>query len=335
MLRQTRRLPTAAPAHCARAFSSKRSSLAPPTSRVRGDGIDISKVLPLLHEAGTIASADAECKLTQFAHGQSNPTYLLTLGEQKLVLRKQPPGKLLRGAHAIDREYAAMTALGEKTKVPVPKMRLFVEDAEVLGTPFFVCDYVEGRFFDDPLCTGAGSPQEVGALYGGFLSAIAKLHTADYHAAGLGDFGKEGGYVARQTKVWTAQYRAAETEPNVAFEHLVAWLPEAMPEDDDLTTLVHGDLRIDNCIFAPSSPDVIAMLDWELSTLGHPAADLALATMPYDTPEQMPKAFRGFGKHPQALGVPSEQDFVDRYVDATGLSSVRAPDPKLPCGIQS
>ena len=290
---------------------------------MRGEGIDISRVLPLLHEAGAISSAEAPCELTQFAHGQSNPTYLLTLGEQKLVLRKQPPGKLLRGAHAIDREYKVMTALGEKTDVPVPKMRLFVEDADVLGTPFFVCDYVGGRFFDDPLCTGAGSPQEVGALYGGFLSAIAKLHTADYKAAGLGDFGKEGGYVARQTKVWTAQYRAAETEPNDAFERLVAWLPEAMPADDDLTTLVHGDLRVDNCIFSPHAPHVVAMLDWELSTLGHPAADIALATMPYDTPEQMPKAFRGFGANPLGLGVPSEQGFIDAYVDATGLPSVR------------
>lgn len=246
---------TAARAVSRRAFSA-RASLAPPTTNVRGDGIEITKVLPLLHKAGAISSADAACDVSQFAHGQSNPTYLLTLGEQRLVLRKQPPGKLLRGAHAIDREYAAMTALGEKTDVPVPKMRLFVEDAEVLGTPFFVCDYVSGRFFDDPLCTGAGSPQEVGALYGGFLCAIAKLHTADYKAAGLGAFGKEGGYVARQTKVWTAQYRAAETEPNEAFERLVAWLPQALPSDDDLTTLVHGDLRVDNCIFAADSPDV-------------------------------------------------------------------------------
>lgn len=198
------------------------SSLAPPTTGVRGDGIDVSKVLPLLHKAGAIKSPDVPVEISQFAHGQSNPTYLLGLdgGAQKLVLRKQPPGKLLRGAHAVDREYACMTALGEKTNVPVPTMRLFVDDAEVLGTPFFVCDYVSGRFFDDPLCTGASSPQEVGALYGGFLSAIAKLHTADYKAAGLSSFGKEGGYVARQTKVRSHQGRRGPASHSASLPRL-------------------------------------------------------------------------------------------------------------------
>ena len=204
-------------------------------------------------------------------------------------------------------------------------MRLFVDDSAVLGTPFFVCDYVSGRFFDDPLCSGAGSPQEVGALYGAFVRAIAKLHTVDYHAAGLGSFGKEGGYVARQTKVWTSQYRAAETERSPAFERLLAWLPEALPPgDDQLTTLVHGDLRVDNMIFAPDRPEVVAMLDWELATLGHPATDLALATMAYDTPTEMPKAFRGFGPAPTLHGVPHEQQLIDAYVAVTGLESVRS-----------
>ena len=298
------------------------SSLAPPTTKMRGEGIDISKVLPLLHKAGVLTQPTAEATVSQFSHGQSNPTYLLDIDGQKLVLRKQPPGKLLRGAHAVDREFQCMTALGEFTSVPVPKMRLFVEDAEVLGTPFFVCDYVTGRFFDDPSMRAAASPADRKAMYAEFLKAVGALHTADYKAAGLGSFGKEGGYVARQTKVWTSQYRAAETEELKAMERLISWLPEALPAEDDLTTLVHGDLRVDNCIFGPTSPEVLAVLDWELSTLGHPGTDLALVTMPYDTPEAWPKALSGFGDNLTEKGIPTEHELVGTYVDMTGLTSI-------------
>lgn len=304
--------------------STAAEPLAPATTCVRqGHELDVSKLLPLLADAGAIRSAAEKVAVSQFSHGQSNPTYLLSFeAGPRLVLRKQPPGKLLRGAHAVDREFRCMSALGA-TAVPVPAMRMFCDDPEVLGTPFLVCDYVSGRFFDDPKMGTAASPQERSALYGSFLSAIAALHTVDYKAAGLGDFGKEGGYVARQTKVWTSQYRAAETESNAAFEKLLAWLPEALPAGDDaLTTLVHGDLRVDNCIFAHDSPEVVAMLDWELATLGDPATDLALATLPYDTPTAWPKAFSGFGADPAAAGIPAEQALVDAYVSATGLTSV-------------
>ena len=299
----------------------------PPTTAVRkGHEIDVSKVLPLLREAGGISAAEAAAlpELKQFGHGQSNPTYLLTLGARRLVVRKQPPGKLLRGAHAVDREFMAMSAL-KTTAVPVPKTLLFVEDAEVLGTPFFVCEYVDGRFFKDPSMRAAGSPQERAALYGTFMRTVAALHTVDFAACGLKDFGKVGGYTARQTKVWTAQYRAAETEPMAAMEHLIKWLPEALPANDDVTTLVHGDLRVDNMIFAPHGPpEVLAVLDWELSTLGHPATDLALVTLPYDTSPQLPSALSGFGDQRAALGLPTEQELVDAYVEATGLTSVRS-----------
>ena len=308
---------------CSRLWPRSFSSAAVADVR-KGMEIDASKVLPLLVANGSVTSAEAAAPLDvkQFGHGQSNPTYLVNVGSRPLVLRKQPPGKLLRGAHAVDREFMCMSALGP-TEVPVPKMLLFSEDAELLGTPFLVCEYVAGRFFECARMKTASSPQERAALYGAFIKACAAIHTVDYKSAGLGGFGKEGGYVARQTKVWTSQYRAAETEPMPAMERLLEWLPQALPLDDDLTTLVHGDLRVDNMIFDADRAEVIAVLDWELSTLGHPATDLALVTLPYDTPDHLPKALGGYGEARAALGVPAEQDLVDAYVEATGLSSVR------------
>jgi acyl-CoA dehydrogenase family protein 10 len=217
-------LPALGRLRSARAFSTAIAdepaddSMGPPTTGVRkGHELDVSKVLPLLAEAGAIPSATAACEVSQFSHGQSNPTYLLDVGGQRLVLRKQPPGKLLRGAHAVDREYTAMSAL-QSTAVPVPATRLFVHDTDVLGTPFLVCDYVSGRFFKDPSMRAAPSAEERARLYGGFMRAVAALHTVDYDACGLGAYGKVGGYTARQTKVWTSQFRAAETEPMAAME---------------------------------------------------------------------------------------------------------------------
>jgi len=294
----------------------------------RGHEIDVSKVVPLLLDCGAIQPDEAgSFEVQQFSHGQSNPTYNLQFGSGKqLVLRKQPPGKLLRGAHAIDREYTVMSALAKHTDVPVPRTHLLVEDAEVIGTPFYVCDFVQGRLFLDAAIKDAPSPQERAALYGAFLRTIAAMHSVDVTAAGLGEYGRFGGYIPRQIKVWTTQYRAAETHPIPSMEKLIAWLPEALPPDDDLTTLVHGDLRVDNMIFQPDAATVAAVLDWELSTLGHPGTDLALATIPYVAPSAFPPAFNGLSPKAlasSALGAPSEQQFVDEYVEATGLSSVR------------
>ena len=197
------------------------------------------------------------------------------------------------------------------------------EDPEVIGTPFFACEYIEGRFFPEPSVKAASSPRERASLYGAFISTVAAIHSVDYEAAGLGGFGKVGGYTARQTKVWTSQYRAAETETIAPMEKLIEWLPDALPVDDDLTRLVHGDLRVDNMIFNTKSATVLAVLDWELATLGHPAADVALATLPYVTPETLPSAFGGFGERvgPQ-YGIPREQELIDAYVEASGLPSV-------------
>jgi len=211
-----------------------------------GMEIDVGRVVPLLVANGTLRpdQAEGECVVEQFTHGQSNPTYKLTFGERQLVLRKQPPGKLLRGAHAVDREEKVMSALAHRaSSVPVPRTRLFCEDAAVLGTPFMVQDFADGRLFRDAAMADAATPKERGELYGAFLKASAAIHTVDYKRVGLGGFGKEGGYVTRQTKVWSSQYRAAEMETIPAMEKLMAWLPEALPAGDDLTRLVHGDVR--------------------------------------------------------------------------------------------
>jgi len=288
--------------------------------------IDVGRVTPLLLANGTLSAqqALAQPQLEQFSHGQSNPTYKLTFGAVQLVLRKQPPGKLLRGAHAVDREEKVMSALAHPdSRVPVPKTRLYCEDTEVIGTPFIVQDFADGRLFRDAAMADASSPKERAELYGAFLQACAAIHAVDYEKIGLGDFGKVGGYISRQIKVWTSQYRASETEAIPSMERLMAWLPEALPPDDDMTKLVHGDLRVDNMIFAKHKSEVIAVLDWELSTLGHPAADVALATLGYVAPSSLPPQFTLGVSNPREIGIPLEQDFVDGYVDLTGYKSVR------------
>ena len=182
------------PRAVARRFSTAPSIAAAATSAVRsGHEVDVDRVLPLLVDAGGLSAAEAaaDVSVRQFGHGQSNPTYLLSLGDRNLVLRKQPPGKLLRGAHAVDREFTVMSALAT-TDVPVPRMLLYVDDAELLGTPFFVSEFVAGRFFEDPAMRAAESPQQRAALYGAFIKACAAIHTVDYEAAGLGGFGKVG-----------------------------------------------------------------------------------------------------------------------------------------------
>ena len=217
-----------------------------------GMEVDVARLVDHLSSAGVLSAAAAKAtpKLTQFSHGQSNPTYLLEVGDAPpLVLRKQPPGKLLRGAHAVDREFKVTSALHAHGAVPVATPRLYVEGSDVIGTPFFVCDYVEGRLFLDATMEGATSAAQRASLYRATVDAACQLHRVDFNAAGLGSYGKVGGYLPRQTKVWTSQYRAAETHAIEPIEYLASWLPDALPKDDDLTCLVHGDLRVDNLIF--------------------------------------------------------------------------------------
>lgn len=255
----------------------------------------------------------------KFAGGQSNPTFLLTTAEGRFVLRRKPPGELLKSAHAVDREFRVMAALAG-TDVPVPRMRHLCEDADVIGSAFYVMDYVEGRiFWEHPLPDLA--PDERGAVYDAMNQALAALHRIDPAAVGLADFGRPGNYFARQLARWSGQYRSSETLRIPDMDALIAWLEGALPPDDGRASLVHGDWRLDNMIFAPDAPRIRAVLDWELATLGHPFADLAYQCMQWRLP--LEGAFRGLGSlDRRAHGLPSEADYVERYCARMGLPGI-------------
>jgi aminoglycoside phosphotransferase (APT) family kinase protein len=253
----------------------------------------------------------------QFKGGQSNPTYMIEAGSRKYALRRKPPGQLLPSAHAVDREYRVMTALAG-TDVPVPRTWRLCEDPAVIGTAFFVMDCVEGRVFWDPSLPELDNAER-GAIWTEINRVIAALHRVDYRAVGLESFGRPGNYIARQIERWTKQYRASETEPIEAMDRLIEWLPRNIPADEE-TTIVHGDFRIDNLIFHPREPRVLAVLDWELSTLGHPLADFAYHLMAW---RLGPGQFRGMqGLDLAALGIPLEEEYVAAYCRATGRASI-------------
>ncbi|MDE2121742.1 MAG: phosphotransferase, partial [Betaproteobacteria bacterium] len=236
---------------------------------------------------------------------------------RRYVLRRKPPGKLLPSAHAVDREYRVMSALAG-SDVPVPRMRVLCTDESVIGTAFYVMDWVAGRIFWDPRLPGL-APAERSALFDEMNRVIAALHRVDPQAAGLGDYGKPGQYVARQIARWSQQYRASQTEPLPAMDRLMEWLPEHVPPGDEVA-VVHGDFRMDNLIFHPTEPRVLAVLDWELSTLGHPLADFAYHCMAW---RLGPGQFRGMaGEDLAGLGIPSEADYVAAYCRRTGRAQV-------------
>lgn len=259
----------------------------------------------------------APVTVRQFAGGQSNPTFLLTTPGARYVLRRKPPGALLKSAHAVDREFAVQKALGG-TEVPVASVRVLCEDESVIGTAFYVMDYVPGRNFDDPRLPGL-SKDERTAIYDEMGRVLAAIHTVDVDRAGLSDYGRAGDYFARQIDRWTRQYRASATEPNGDMDRLIAWLETQQPPDDGRRTLVHGDFRIDNLLFSDDGPRCVAVLDWELSTLGHPLADLAALLMQWRLPPG--EKGRGLdGVDRQALGLPSDEAFVARYFQRTGTA---------------
>jgi len=253
----------------------------------------------------------------QFKGGQSNPTFLLSAGGKKYVLRRKPPGKLLPSAHAVDREYRIISALA-KTGVPVARAYALCEDDAVIGTAFYVMDYVPGRIFWDPSLPGL-APAERGAIFDEMNRVIAALHRVDYAALGLADYGKPGSYFARQIDRWGKQYRASETEKIEAMDQVMAWLPEHIPPGDE-SAIVHGDYRLDNVIFHPTEARILAVLDWELSTLGHPLADFAYHCMTW---RLSPGQFRGLaGRDLASLGIPSERQYIARYCQRTGRAAI-------------
>ncbi len=258
--------------------------------------------------------------LRQMRGGQSNPTFLVVTDGGEYVLRKQPPGELLPSAHAVDREYRVIEALS-RTDVPVPQAVLFCDDRSLIGTPFYLMERLRGRIFWEP--TLPELPREArAAIYDGMGDALAKLHMADWNAIGLDGFGRSGNYFARQIGRWSRQWEGSRTRDNPAIDRLTEWLPGHVPEGDE-TAICHGDFRIDNMIFAPDAPRVIGILDWELSTLGHPLADLAYNCIPYNTP---PEAFRGMrGLDLASLGIPDQESYVRAYQRRTGRTDGITP----------
>jgi aminoglycoside phosphotransferase (APT) family kinase protein len=255
----------------------------------------------------------------KFDTGQSNPTYLLETPAQRYVMRRKPPGKLLKSAHMVEREFRALRGL-EQAGFPSPRALALCEDESVLGSVFYLMSHVEGRIFWDPSLPGM-SPAERGAIYDSMNGALAKLHAVDVAAVGLGDYGKPGNYFARQLQRWGEQYRASETTVHPEMDSLIAWLGANVPADDGRIALVHGDWRIDNMIFAKDSADLLAVLDWELSTLGHPFADLAYQCMQWRLPNTGES--RGLANLDRAaLGIPSEADYVALYCKRTGIPNV-------------
>jgi len=256
---------------------------------------------------------DGPLEVAQFQRGASNPTFLLTAGGRRYVMRKKPPGQLLASAHQVDREYRVMKALGS-VGFPVPVMRALCEDDSVVGTPFYVMDFLEGRIFRDARLPGL-EPAERRAIYDNLNETLARLHGVDYQAVGLGDYGRPGNYFERQIGRWTKQYRGAETEPIPEMERLIEALPARMPADDT-TTIAHGDYRPENVMYHPTEPRIIAVLDWELSTLGHPLADLGYNCILWHSQSQGWGSLLGVDY--AADGLPTEADYVAAYVRRTG-----------------
>lgn len=267
-----------------------------------------------------IKGFEGELHAEKFAGGQSNPTFKLTAAGKSYVLRRKPPGELLKSAHAVDREYRVISAL-QDTDVPVPRTYLLCEDESVIGSMFYVMEYMEGRILWDPLVPEAKDNAERAAIYDSMNKTMAALHCVDVDAVGLGDYGRPGNYFARQTDRWTKQYRASETQRIEAMEQLIPWLVANMPEDDGVVSLVHGDYRLDNMMFHPDEPRVVALLDWELSTLGHPLADLANQCMAWMLPRE--GGIKGLaGVDRKALGIPSDEEYIARYCQRTGRDGI-------------
>ena len=266
-----------------------------------------------------LPALDAPLAVTRLTGGQSNPTYRIDSPQGAFVLRRKPPGQLLKSAHAVEREYRVQKALWNSA-VPVARVHALCEDETVIGSPFYIMDHVPGRQFDQPALPGL-SPQERCAVIDEMNRVLAAIHEVDIEAAGLSDFGTAGHYCQRQTDRWARQYRESQTEHIPEMEALIDWLGTNMPEDDGQRRLVHGDYRLDNLRFAPDRAEIVAVLDWELSTIGHPLADLAAVIMQWSMPAT--EEGRGLaGLDRASLGLWSDQRFIDSYCARRGLPGI-------------
>ena len=279
--------------------------------------LDLARLEPWLREQ--IPSVDAALSVEKFAGGQSNPTFKLSTGDTHYVLRRKPPGELLASAHAVDREFRVLDALRD-TDVPVPNAIALCTDDSVIGSMFYVMEHLEGRIFWDPAVPEVNNEERT-AIYDEMNRVLAALHRVNVDTVGLTDYGKPGNYYARQIGRWTKQYRASETEVVAEMEALIDWLPNHIPEGDETVALVHGDYRLDNMIFHPREPRIIGILDWELSTLGDPLADLAYQLMAWRFPRE--GGISGLeGLDRSSLGLPSDDDYIAAYCHRTGRDGI-------------
>ncbi len=266
-----------------------------------------------------VAGFSGPLAIEQFRGGQSNPTFRLSAGGKRYVMRSKPgpAAKLLPSAHAVEREFRVISALAQ-AGVPVPGTYALCEDESVIGRAFYIMDCVEGRVLWDQSLPGM-APRQRAAIYDEMNRVLALLHAVDYSAIGLGDYGKPGNYFARQIGRWSRQYQASATEKMAAMDRLIAWLPDNIPAGEE-TGVVHGDYRMDNLIFHPGEPKILAILDWELSTLGHPLADFSYHCMAWHIP---PGRFRGIaGLDLAALGIPAESEYIAAYCRRTGRDRI-------------
>lgn len=280
--------------------------------------LDTSKLGDYL--AAHIPGFEGPVSAEKFAGGQSNPTFKLTAAGRHYVLRRKPPGELLKSAHAVDREFRVISAL-QGTGVPVPRTYVLCEDEDVIGSMFFVMEYLEGRILWDPTLPEAADNAERAAIFDSMNATMAAMHNVDVAAVGLADYGRPGNYFERQVDRWTKQYRASAMKPIPAMDRLIDYLPANMPDDDGRVSLVHGDYRLDNLMFHPTEPRAIAVLDWELSTLGNPLADLANQCMAWMLPRE--GGIVGMmGVDRAALGIPSDEEYIARYCERTGRDGI-------------
>jgi aminoglycoside phosphotransferase (APT) family kinase protein len=292
-----------------------------PTTDVR-PGMELK--LPQLdaYLRASVQGYEGPLSVRQFKGGQSNPTYLLVTPRKRYVLRRKPSGQLLASAHAVDREYRVLKALGDHSTVPVAKVYALCRDEAVIGTWFYVMDNVEGRIFWDPAFPEVAR-EERSRYFDALNSALASLHSVNPQSAGLGDYGRAAGYLLRQIERWSKQYAQDEPAGRVpALEELIEWLPRHLPEHEQPAAIVHGDYRADNVIFHPTEPRVLAILDWELSTLGDPLADFCYHLMMYRMPTL---AVAGLlGRDLAALNIPSESEYIKAYCARTGRTGIES-----------